>query len=157
MILNEKFKIEQAMKGSTKAIMLRGAIDEDAVFTPILKVGGALIFNFRGVTSINSCGVRNWVNFLKELSDREVYYEECPPLIVRQMNMVPSFVSHARVLSVFSAYVCDVCDHERLVLTKEDQFAKGKINVQESMTCDSCKKGEMEFDGQPEQYFAFAK
>lgn len=157
MIHNEKFKIEQAMKGNARTIMLRGSIDEDAVFTPVLKLGGPLVFNFRGVTAINSCGVRNWVNFLKELSGREIYYEECPPLIVRQMNMVPSFVGHAKVRSVFAGYVCDDCEHEKLVLVDSSDFSGGETNLDETITCDSCKKGEMEFDGHPRQYFAFAK
>lgn len=157
MVHNEKFKVEQVMKGTQRTIMLRGSIDEDTSLTPLLKVPGPVVFNFRGVTAINSCGVRSWVNFLKEISDRQVAYEECPPLIVRQMNMVPSFVSHAKVLSVFGAYVCDNCDEEKLVLIKNTNFGKGKANIEEVVPCEACGEGEMEFDGHPQQYFAFAK
>lgn len=157
MLHNEKFKIEQVMKGNTRTIMLRGAIDEDTSFQQLMKLPGTMVFNFRGVTSINSCGVRSWVNFLKDISSRQVFYEECPPLIVRQMNMVPSFVGHAKVASVFGAYVCDNCDEEKLVLIKDANFSKGKVTIEETTPCQACGEGEMEFDGHPQQYFAFAK
>jgi hypothetical protein len=87
----------------------------------------------------------------------QIAFEECPPLVVRQMNMVPSFVGHARVLSVFVPYVCDNCETEKMVLVNADHFAKGKLNIAETVPCDSCKKGEMELDGHPQQYFAFSK
>lgn len=157
MVHNEKFKLEPVMKGNVRTIMLRGVIDEDTDFNLLKKLPGSLIFNLRGITSINSCGVRNWVNFLKEVADRKVYYVECPPLIVRQMNMVPSFVGQARVVSVFGAYVCEECESEKLVLIQEANFAGGNVEIEEALKCDSCDDGEMEFDGHPKQYFAFAK
>lgn len=157
MIHNEKFKLEQGLKEGRRTVLLKGVIDEDSDFSPILKLKGPIVFNFRFVTAINSCGVRNWVNFLKQISDWEIYYEDCPPLVVRQLNMVPSFVGHAQVISVFGAYVCDVCDAEKMVLIQQERFKKGVVNIPEAIECESCKKGEMEFDGQPQQYFSFAR
>ena len=157
MLPNEKFKFDTATNGGRKVVMLKGVIDEDTDFDAIKKLGSPLVFNFKGVTSINSCGIRTWVNFLKELGKTDISYEECPPLIVRQLNMVPSFQGTAKVLSVFVPYVCDNCDTEKLVAVTAEKFAGGAKGVPESFTCDSCKKGEMELDGQREQYFAFAK
>ena len=151
---NDKFKIEQLVKENMRTVMLRGIIDEDANFDPLMKLHSPLVINFSGVTSINSCGVRNWVNLLKDLSGKEVFYEECPTLIVRQMNMVPSFVGGAKIVSVFAPYVCESCEKELALLVKETEFDGG---VKEAFTCDACKKGEMEFDGRPDQYFAFLK
>jgi hypothetical protein len=153
LINNEKFGFEQVMKEGQKIILLRGIIDEDVTFDALAKLGSPLSFNFKGVTSINSCGVRTWVNFVKSIPEVEVTYEECPPLIVRQMNMVPSFVGHGKVKSVYVPYVCDACESESLALVHENEFA----SVAETMPCENCKKGEMEFDGRPEQYFAFSK
>ena len=154
---NEKFKVEPKPKGEKTAILLKGIIDEDATFDAISKIAGAIIFNFSGVTSINSCGLRNWVNFIKSMGDRPIEYEECPPLIVRQLNMVPSFVGPAKVASVFASYVCENCEHEKLVLVDASRFGFGNAQVEEVIKCDSCEKGEMEFDGHPKQYFAFSK
>ena len=153
MILNEKFKFEQVMKDGKKIVMLRGTIDEDTTFTQMAKLGSSLVFNFKGVTAINSLGVRGWVNFIKDILNVEIMYEECPPLIVRQLNMVPSFKGHATVTSVYVPYVCDNCDTESLALVEKENFA----GISETIPCESCKKGEMELDGTPEQYFAFQK
>lgn len=150
---HDKFKFEQLIKGDTKVVMLTGVIDEDTDFTPLSKMGESLTINFKGVDSINSLGVRAWVNFLKSMGDKEIIFEECPPIIVRQMNMIPSFTRGATVQSVYVPYVCDSCDTESLVLVESSEFS----NVAETATCEHCNKGEMEFDGTPEQYFAFSK
>jgi len=153
-IHNDKFQIEQMMRGEHRVLLLKGIIDEDTNLDQLLSLNGPLIFSFQAVTSINSCGVRTWVNFMKQVANRPVYYDGCPPLIVRQMNMVPSFVGHAKVLSVFASYICDSCEKEKMLHIPNKSFGK---NIQESFPCEACGNGEMEFDGQPQQYFAFAK
>lgn len=157
MIADDKFRFEQSSKGNQKIIQLKGVIDEDATFEAIAKLGGPLVFNFKSLTAINSCGVRNWVNFLRDMQKTEITFEECPPLIVRQMNMVPSFVGHAKVSSVYVPYVCDNCDTEKLVLVENAKFTGGNAQIEEVIPCEACKKGEMELDGHPQQYFAFSK
>jgi hypothetical protein len=97
------------------------------------------------------------VNFLKQVGSSGVTYEECPPLIVKQMNMIPSFTGPARVSSVYVPYVCNHCDQETMQLIDTSGFQKGKISVVETMPCELCKEGEMELDGQPAHYFAFIK
>jgi hypothetical protein len=151
----DQFKFEVVSAGNKKTIVLKGIINEDTLFSPITKVGAPYILNFKNITSINSCGIRSWVNFLKELGAHEVFYEECPPVIVRQMNMVPSFVGKAKVLSVFVPYVCDACEKEHLELLSDKDFKAS--DLKETFPCPYCQKGEMELDGSPEQYFAFAK
>ena len=155
--LSDKFRYEQAQKPSGQVVLLKGFIDEDTNFAGILKIKGPVIFNFKDVTGINSCGIRAWVNFIKDLGETDVLYEECPPLVVRQMNMIPSFVGHATVLSVFVPYVCDECETEKLVLATKEEFKAKPPAIKEAFPCDHCKKGEMEIDGSPQQYFAFAR
>lgn len=153
MVGEEKLKIQVTNDQGRTVVMLTGIIDEDAKFEALLQYRVPLIFNFRGVSAINSCGVRNWVNFIKTIADRQVYYVECPPLVVKQMNMIPSFVGHAQVFSVHVPYVCDNCDHEKLILLTSDQFK----NAAQTLKCEKCGQTEMEFDGHPQQYFAFGK
>ena len=154
MIHNDRFKIDILDEGGKKKVFLRGNVDEDADFETIKKVTGTIIINFRDVKSINSCGIRTWVNFLKDLSGREVVYEECPPIIVRQMNMVPSFLGSAKVVSVYVPYVSDETDEEKLVLFTAEKFTAAGFTLPESI---NEAGGEMELDGNPQQYFAFAK
>lgn len=157
MIPNEKFKFEQTLRDNKKVVLLSGMIDEDTALEEILKLGSPLVFNFKGITAINSCGVRNWVNFLKSFGDANAAFEECPPTIVKQMNMIPSFTAGAKITSVYVPYTCDRCEKEAMVLIDTSQFSKGKTPVTESMPCKECKQGELELDGHPTQYFAFIK
>lgn len=155
MIPTEKLRIEQVDTEGKKLVKLKGTIDEDSNFAQLAKFGSPLRLDFSEVTSINSCGIRSWVNFLKEMESKEVVYVACPPLIVRQMNMVPSFVGKAKVDSVYVPFVCDLCEAEKTLLTTPIDFKSGKLPG--TVKCESCQKGEMEFDGQPKQYFAFSK
>lgn len=153
MLPNEKFTFQVVKNDNRNCVLLQGQIDEDTNLEELAGIAAPIVFNFKGLTGISSIGIRSWVNFLKELGGKEIYYEECSPLIVRQMNMVPSFHGNAKVLSVFVPYVCEKCESEKLVLVSEDQFG----SVTESFPCEACKEGEMELDGHPQQYFAFAK
>ena len=156
-MINDKFKIETALKDKKRVFFLKGTIDEDTTFDAVLQGEGEIHLNFSGVTGINSLGIRTWVNFMKELAGKQVFYEECPPVIVRQMNMIPSFVGHAKVVSVFAPYVCEDCDQEKLVLINEQSLSQTEVELPKSFVCESCGKGEMELDGHPKQYFAFKR
>lgn len=151
----DKFRAEITTNAGYKIVTLKGVIDEDAAFDNIKKAGGPYVFNFRELQSINSCGIRSWVNFLKEIAGEKVFYEECPPLVVRQLNMVPSFLGHAQVLSVYLPYVCDSTEAEQLVLLDLRNVTDPVAQVKATLPCDTCKDGEIEFDGHPKQYFAF--
>jgi hypothetical protein len=157
MIPNERFRFETKPEGGKTRVLLKGVIDEDTEFEAMKKIGTPLIINFQGITSINSCGIRTWVNFMKDLQGTEIVYEECPALIVRQMNMVPSFMGQAKVASVYVPYVCESCEAEKMLLISSDKFGKGNPEIPETMKCESCGDGEMELDGNPKQYFSFAK
>jgi anti-anti-sigma regulatory factor len=153
MLANDKFKFEEIKDKGFVKIVLKGNIDEDTELDTIAKNPGPLVFNFKNVTSINSLGVRTWVNLMKLLAGKSVTFEECPPVIVRQMNMIPSFKGTAKVQSVLVPYVCDECEAEAVSLVTQENFSQ----VAEAYSCENCKKGELEFDGNPKQYFAFTK
>ena len=156
-LINDQFNYEVVETEGRTLVNLFGIIDEDSEFTPLLKFkNSTLIFNFRGVTSVNSCGIRSWVNFLKLLSENPVEFIECPPVIVKQINMVPSFLGKASPISVFVPYVCDNCEFEKnqLVLVKD---YKSGVPLPEKMHCEKCNSLEMEINGNVKQYFAFAK
>ena len=54
-------------------VRLEGRINEDAeVVLPELleKITGNCIFHFQGVESINSCGIRAWIHFMREVEKK---------------------------------------------------------------------------------------
>ncbi|NBT58312.1 hypothetical protein EBT16_05965 [bacterium] len=154
---NDKFKMEKVVVNGKEEIRLQGVIDEDTDFASLEKTQGPLYLNLSGITGINSLGIRGWVNFWKSHSDRPVFYVECPPVIVRQMSMIPSFCGHASVVSVYAPYICNHCEAEQLVLVESEQLSATPPNISESFACPKCQAGEMELDGSPRQYFAFKK
>jgi DNA-directed RNA polymerase subunit RPC12/RpoP len=153
---NESFQFELKELDKTTVVNLIGVIDEDSDFSPLLKIQNPINFNFKKVTAINSCGIRSWVNFMKDCSSVNIEFSECPPLVVRQMNMVPSFIGKASVTSVYIPYVCDNCENEQNKLIQLSDFKKG-TPVTETINCEKCGSTEMEIDGNVKQYFAFAK
>ena len=152
--------IQLIQKDDSDLIEYIGPIDAEAevhLAQLLPKLGKNLVFNFRQVESVNSCGVRSWINFMRELEkeERNIKFEECTSEIVMQINMIPSFKGKAHIASVYGGYVCDECGHEESVL-----FTEGK-NLPEdpddelpSVTCSQCGS-EMELEEMEEEYFAF--
>lgn len=153
--------INHIQKDGADHVEYSGPIDAEAeVHLEQLKekLGAKIVFNFKSVGAVNSCGVRSWINFMRDLekdSSRDISFEECPGDIVMQINMIPSFKSSAKINSVYGAYVCDECGHEDSVL-----FENGK-NLPNSpsdelpeVKCSQCGS-EMELEEMEEEYFAF--
>ena len=118
------FSLKREKKGDREILRLEGAITGDAGLEFIKLYDGIspkCTFNFRDVISINSQGLQVWTMFLRDfVNDHEVQLEECPPVIVSQMNMLPSFVQKAKVTSIYVPYFCEACNKMRLT-------ADGKI------------------------------
>lgn len=153
--LDEKLRIQVHEGENAWVVIFHGAFDEDADFSGIPKDRGTLVFNFRGVTRLNSCGIRSWVNALKGLAGIRVVFVECPPIVVRQMNMVPSFVADAEVQSVIVPFLCGNCDAEKLFLLSGPALKDARARVTRKQPCMNCLQGELEFEESPDAYFAF--
>lgn len=123
----------------------------------LTKIGSKVKFNLKQVESVNSCGVRSWINLMRELEKANctVQLEECTSEIVMQMNMIPSFKGNAEIMSVYGSYVCDECGHEEDVLfTKGSNLPSGSNIDLPPKECSSCG-AEMELEEVEEEYFAF--
>ncbi len=152
--------VQTQQTGDFEVVRLIGHINEDAeVALQDLanKVPSKIIFNLKQVESVNSCGVRAWINFMRQISEnRTIIFEECTPDIVMQINMIPSFKNNARVKSVYAPYSCGSCGNEEKVL-----FAEGKnlpkpgedLNLPE-VKCSKCS-GAMEMQELEDEFFAF--
>jgi anti-anti-sigma regulatory factor len=137
-------------------VSLTGAIDEDANFERLLsKLNNmsAIRIDMSGVGRINSCGVREWVNFVRALpSNADLALEKCPSVVVAQINMISNFAANARILSVKAPFVCDSCGHEEEILV---DLQRGEKPSLEARACSSCGKKALVFDDLEESYFAF--
>lgn len=152
------YRIEDRDK-EWKAIYLSGDINEDAEHAlDRLKseLAPKCIFNLKEVTSINSCGVRTWINFIRDTQkERSFILEECTPEVVSQINMIPNFKGQAKIHSVYASYVCDNCDIQKLHLFEEGKNLPTKLNDKlAEVNCDKCHEA-MEMEELEEEFFAW--
>jgi hypothetical protein len=141
-----------------------GEIDENADFAELRRrLHGDLVFHLAEVRRINSCGVREWVNFVRELGTpggdvTELVFTHCSPAIVTQLNMIYNFRGQAKVRSFLAPYVCQGCDREEdKLLDVQSHFAgsaPARARRPPEFTCEKCG-GAMEFDDLPERYLSF--
>jgi hypothetical protein len=142
-------------------IFLSGDINEHADFGRLAKelpASGTLQFDLREVQSINSCGVREWMQFMRQfISGRALVMVRCSPAIVLQLNSVHNFRGAARIESVVAPYVCGKCGNEEehvLDLARDVVVDKDKSMHVPSFRCAECSTA-LEFDDVPERYLRF--
>lgn len=141
-------------------VTLSGVINEDAEI-PLKDVAqnleGAttICFNFKEVKSVNSLGVRAWVTFLRgveAVQGRQVFFYECIPDIIMQINMIPSFLGRASIASFYVNYVSPATNktHRVLIDTRELQ----PQTIPPAPNCPDTGTP-METEELEEEYFAF--
>ena len=134
-----------------------GEIDENADFAELRRrLKGNVVFHLAEVRRINSCGVREWVNFVRDLpSVTELTFTHCSPAIVTQLNMIYNFRGAAMVRSFYAPYVCENCNiEEEKLLDVDTYFAGGTVGDPPEFTCEKCSEP-LQFDDLPERYLSF--
>ena len=135
-------------------VELIGSIDEDADFKELIGLEQKTIsFDFDKVSMINSCGIREWIKFIEKIPEStHIVYNNCPQIIIEQINMVHGFFRKgASINSFYAPYFCEKCDKENKVHLKADQVKNRKAP---KMECPKCGE-EMDFDAIEAQYFSF--
>ncbi len=142
-----------------RIISLKGPINEDAgtVFQEIIdslqENDKNLEFNFQQVTNINSLGVRCWVSFLRSAeAGRHIFFSECTPDIITQINMIPSFLGKAKIESFYVNYICETCQKEENRLIQSESLSPRSIP--EIPKCEK-KSCDMQTEELEEEYFVF--
>jgi len=147
-------------QGDPLLVTLVGDIAEDAgLFDLIPALGGSVVLDLGGIRRINSAGVREWVNFIRDTHPRtdHLALSNCSPAIVMQMNMISNFRGNAEVTSFYAPLVCPACDRE------QDELIEATPDIVNNLpdripdfTCTQCQTV-LELDDIPERYFAFLK
>ncbi len=115
-----------------------------------------VIFNMSQIRSFNSCGIREWVFFMKELEEVDsLSFEECSVSTIDQFNMVPATLGVGIVNSFYAPYYCEKEDKplERLIHidSSANDLSQGQAPI---LKCESCSM-ELIFDAIEESYFMF--
>lgn len=153
-----QFSIDKQQDGAQLVLSFNGQIDEDASFAEAdLSGAGEVILDLEGIVAINSCGIREWIKWIRTAPETsQIVYKKCPKIIVDQINMVAGFLpENGKVESFFVPYYCDESGAEKMVLFTEGQeFGGGGVNPPEKVTCDESGE-EMEMDVIEAKYFKF--
>lgn len=139
-------------------VTMAGVIDEDVDFNQHPLSGAKKVHIKMGsLKSINSCGIREWIKWMESASSAEIIYEDCPKVIVDQINMVDGFLpANAKVVSFYVPYYNDDTGSEKNILFKYGQeYKNGTLTPPESIKDES--GNDMEMDVVESKYFKFIK
>ncbi|MGZ3707506.1 MAG: hypothetical protein ACXWPM_01550 [Bdellovibrionota bacterium] len=157
-----QLRVTETKSGDSVSLEFFGSIDEDSDFTKISMAGAKdAKLDLGGVTAINSCGIREWIRWVRGVpSTIRVNYVKCPKIIIDQINMIEGFLPQgATVQSFYVPYYCEACENVTSVLfTRGQEFHSekdgGKLDVKGTMRCSNCGK-DAEMDVIESQYFRF--
>ncbi len=155
--MSHKFQSAVQHRGEVSYVKLGGVIDEDNELGELVEKipNGTAVIDLGEVERINSCGVRDWVNWLSKLETngtRSVLVE-CSPAIVAQINLVNNFTGGGVVKSFYVPYFCPECDEEKVLLVEASDMGPPP-HEPPTCRCDECDLV-MDFDDMPDSYFAF--
>jgi anti-anti-sigma regulatory factor len=155
--MSQKFQASVQHRGDVSYVKLGGVIDEDNELNDLVdKIpAGTAVIDLGEIERINSCGVRDWVNWLSKLESngtRSVLVE-CSPAIVAQINLVNNFTGNGVVKSFYVPYFCPECDEEKVLLVEAADMGAAP-HEPPTCRCDECDLV-MDFDDMPDSYFAF--
>lgn len=153
-----QFTIDKKQEGSDVYLSLKGQIDEDASFAGNELEGAVKVFvDLDEVQSINSCGIREWIKWIRTAPESsQIVYKNCPKVIVDQINMVAGFLpDNGKVESFYVPYYCDETGNEKMILFNEGkEFSGTQVNAPEDVKDDETGD-EMEMDVIEAKYFKF--
>ncbi len=151
-------EVKMQKDGDKLNISLSGIIDEDVDFSNYSLSGVSQVeLHLKDVKSINSCGIREWIKWISSAGEATVIYDECPKIIVDQINMVEGFLpAKGKVTSFYVPYYNDDSGEEKMVLFKQGQEFNEQGVTPPSSVKDSAGN-EMEMDIMESKYFKFIK
>jgi anti-anti-sigma regulatory factor len=155
--MSQKFQATVNHQNDVSYVKLAGVIDEDNELGDLVDriPTGTAVIDLGEIERINSCGVRDWVNWLSRLEGNRtrVVMVECSPAIVAQINLVNNFTGSGVVKSFFVPYFCPECDEEKVLLVEASDMGPPP-HEPPTCRCDECDLV-MDFDDMPDSYFAF--
>lgn len=153
--------VRQEKKDNTLTVFIAGDIDENSKFGDVNCQGmGSVVFDFEGVSLINSLGIQAWIAFLKTVPKSvKVGFQNCALRVVNQLNIFPAFTADhdVDISSFYAPYHCAACDesYTQKLETKKAFPDRANLSAPEA-NCPKCK-APMEFGAVEQKYFLFLK
>ncbi|MBK8481770.1 MAG: hypothetical protein IPL40_11415 [Proteobacteria bacterium] len=157
--MSDRLHVEVTELENVNYVALAGVIDEDNALSAITErlTKPLVVIKSADVERINSCGVRDWVNWLGELQQKQldVYLIECSPAMMTQVNLINNFTGHGKILSFYSPYFCPPpCESDKMLLIRMEEALRTQPFRAPVSRCDECDQL-LEFDDLESSYFGF--
>ncbi|MFN7903925.1 MAG: hypothetical protein ACK5P5_01965 [Pseudobdellovibrionaceae bacterium] len=151
-----KFEVKKEQAGAQIKMKLIGIIDEDVDFKEFsIAQASDLLIDLQDLKSINSCGIREWIKWLGENSSGKIQMQNCPKVIVDQINMVEGFLpKNGKVVSFYVPYFNEDSGSEKNVLFRHGtEFTEAGVNPPAEVKDEGGQA--MEMDVIESKYFKF--
>lgn len=141
-------------KGEVLTVQFIGSIEENANLGNLVgQVPKDLHVNCKGVTRINSEGVKSWIKYFQDLQQKgtNIRFFEVSTVMIEQVNLISNFFVGAPIESFYAPYSCNVCTKEYICLIETKSC---KTPSPPEQKCPKCNV-ELDFDDIVEEYFGF--
>jgi hypothetical protein len=147
-------RIEASTSKGVLRLAFSGEITEGARFDQVGPLRSAVVLDLGGIRRINSCGVREWMNFIRAVpSEVQLRFEACSCAMVTQANMIANFLGAGRLVSFSAPYYCPKCQTSSEVLLDVERDFPGATRRAPARACGTCG-GPLTFDDVEESYLA---
>ena len=134
-----------------------GSLDEETSLDANFKAPGSdYVFDLKDGKSVNSVGIRIWVNWIQKVAGQGyIRFQNVPHSFVLQMNMIEGFLPiNAKVESFFIPTYNEDTDEEKdelLIVGKDVSLDGGEPTIKKQLATD------WEYDIIGSDYFKFLK
>lgn len=134
-------------------VEVSGWLDGHATLPDLGFISGTLTINLYELSFINSLGIRDWVDWIKNVrTEKGIILTRCSPPFVRQISILQNFIPHGvTVQSICVPYYCDQCEREERRLIEIGTLLD---SLPADIQCVMCK-GDMAMDVIKHIYFKF--
>ena len=155
-----EFTVDLTNESGKKVLLIGGNLDEDASF-PEIELGREEVeVDMKNVQSVNSVGIRSWLQWIGPLSETTRFvFRDCSKSVVLQMNMVKGFLPKSgAVQSLQVPFYSESRDQEKdvlFVVGRDVSFRDGEISIH--FDTQKLGEGDWEIDVNVNKYFRFLK
>lgn len=153
-----KFNVSTIVNNDIKEFAFSGCIDDTLlVFFHLFPTNQPVTtIHLDEVNSINSTGIREWINLMQILKSSKIKLQKCPKVFIDQANMVKGFLApNATVESFYVPYFSEESNLEKKILFERDKhYTDSSINFESTIV-----DGGVSYDVDiiPSKYFKFMK